>query len=195
MKYACLLASVFMLFVLLLAGCAQTAQENTGGINMSKANNTTATAAKMVKKGDRVSVHYVGKLQNGTLFDTSIESEAIKAALPPRGAYEPLTFTVGAGQMISGFDSAVLGMKEGDVKTVTLQPAQAYGEWSSDRVVSIPVSGIGNAENIAVGSSLYAQNGAMGRVTEITNGTAKVDFNHELAGKALVFTITMVKIQ
>ena len=152
------------------------------------------SVGKTVQKGSQISVNYIGKLENGTLFDTSIQSEAQKANLPPRGAYEPLSFTAGAGQMIAGFDTAVIGMKEGEEKTVNISAAQAYGEWSADRVISIPVNGIGNSENITVGSMLYAQNGASGKVIEITNGTAKVDFNHELAGKTLIFTISVVKI-
>jgi FKBP-type peptidyl-prolyl cis-trans isomerase 2 len=151
--------------------------------------------AKMAAKGDSVSVHYIGKLTNGTLFDTSVKEEAVKAGLPLRPSYDTLTFTVGAGQMIAGFDATVVGMKEGEEKTVTLAPEQAYGMPNPDAIISIPVANIGNADSIEVGSMLYAQNGASGKVIEVKNGTAKVDFNHELAGKPLVFTIRMVKIQ
>lgn len=154
--------------------------------------------SKTAQKGDTVRVDYVGKLENGTVFDTSIQAEAQKAALEPRPSYEPLEFKVGAGQMIAGFDSGVLGMKAGEQKTVKLLPSQAYGEWSAERVIPIPVANIGNAADIKVGSMLFAQNGAVGRVVEIgngTNATAKVDFNHELAGKTLIFSIKMVSIK
>ncbi len=160
--------------------------------------NTAINTATGAQKGDTVRVDYVGKLENGTLFDTSLQAEAKKANLEPRPSYEPLEFKVGAGQMIAGFDSGVVGMKEGQEKTVKLLPSQAYGEWSNERVIPIPVANIGNTEDIKVGSMLFAQNGAVGRVVEIgngTNATAKVDFNHELAGKTLVFAIKMVSIK
>ena len=162
---------------------------------MTKKPTTPITTVTGAQKGDTVSVDYVGKLQNGTLFDTSIKSEAQKAGFPLRPSYAPLEFKVGAGQMISGFDAAVIGMKEGEEKTVTLPPEQAYGQVQAGAVISLPLSQIGNSESIKVGSVLQANNGAQGTVIEITNGTAKIDFNHELAGKTLVFTIKMIKIQ
>ncbi|VVC00956.1 FKBP-type peptidyl-prolyl cis-trans isomerase [uncultured archaeon] len=192
------LAALLLALFLLFSGCAQTAKEaarnNTGGNIIA---NTTGNGIATAQKGDTVRVDYVGKLQNGTVFDTSLKEEAAKAGLEPRPSYSPLEFTVGAGQMIAGFDAAVVGMREGQERTATLQPSQAYGEWSAERVISIPVANIGNAADIRVGSMLYAQNGAIGRVVEVgngTNATAKVDFNHELAGKTLVFTIKMVGI-
>ncbi len=189
------LLALFLLF----SGCAQSPQPQqdyttNGGNSMA---NTSGNAALTVSKGDSVRVDYTGKLENGTVFDTSLEEAAKKAGLEPRPSYEPLAFVVGAGQMISGFDSAVVGMREGQEKTVKLLPAQAYGDRSSDRVIAIPVANIGNSKDIKVGSMLFAQNGAVGRVVEIgngTNATAKVDFNHELAGKTLVFTIKMLSI-
>jgi FKBP-type peptidyl-prolyl cis-trans isomerase 2 len=96
--------------------------------------------------------------------------------------------------MISGFDSAVVGMKEGEEKTATLPPSQAYGERREDAVISVPVENIGNSEGVKPGALLYAQNGATGTVVEVNATHAKVDFNHELAGKPLVFTIKMVNI-
>ncbi|MFA6907800.1 MAG: peptidylprolyl isomerase [Candidatus Micrarchaeia archaeon] len=144
--------------------------------------------------GDTVSVNYIGKLTSGKLFDTSIKEEAQKAGFPLRPSYSPLTFKVGAGQMIAGFDAGVVGMKIGEEKTVTLLPAQAYGEKNPDAIISVPLDKIGNSSSIAVGSVLYAQSGATGKVVEIANGTAKIDFNHELAGETLVFTIRMVNI-
>ncbi len=190
-----LFCAIALSLVLAFAGCASQqagGQQNKTGSGIVKINETGPVGAA---KGDIVQVDYIGRLENGTVFDTSIAAEAKKAGLPLREKYDFLEFTVGAGQMIAGFDSAVVGMKEGEEKTVKLPPEQAYGEWMADRVFSIPVERIGNAGNISVGSVLYAENGATGRVTEIKNGTAKVDFNHELAGKNLVFTIRMVKIR
>jgi FKBP-type peptidyl-prolyl cis-trans isomerase 2 len=201
--------SLFLLIAisLLLAGCAQNQQNpqgappaaqnavnNAANGGSSMAKNVTS-AADTAQAGDTVQVDYIGKLQNGTLFDTSIEAEAKNAGLPLRPSYAPLEFTVGAGQMIAGFDAAVVGMKVGEEKNVTLPPSQAYGDWSADKVITINVSDIGNSANISVGSVLYASNGASGRVVALENGTAKVDFNPELAGKTLVFTIRMVSIK
>ena len=146
------------------------------------------------ENGDTVSVNYVGKLANGQLFDTSIKEEAQKAGFPLRPSYAPLSFKVGAGQMIPGFDAAVVGMKIGEEKTATLPPDQAYGAKRDDAVISVPLDKIGNSSSIKVGSLLYAQSGATGKVIEIKNGTARIDFNHELAGETLVFTIRMVNI-
>ena len=191
MKQA-LITALLALF-LLFSGCAQGNQPATGTGGNRMANGSIITA----QNGDTVRVDYLGKLENGTVFDTSIAAEARKANLEPRPSYEPLEFTIGAGQMIPGFDAGVVGMQEGQEKTVKLIPSQAYGEWSGERVISIPVENIGNSKDIKVGSMLFAQNGAVGRVVEIGNGTnasAKVDFNHELAGKTLLFTIKMLSI-
>lgn len=192
-----LAAALFALLLIFLFGCTNHAEKQAENksyevIEMPK---TSISGTKIAEKGDVVSVNYVGKLEDGTLFDTSIEDEAKKGGLPPRGEYSPLEFKVGAGQMIAGFDAGVLGMKEGEEKTVRLPPEQAYGLPNPEAVISIPVANIGNSSAIKIGSMLYAQNGASGKVVEIENGTAKVDFNHELAGKTLIFTIKMVKIQ
>lgn len=191
-----LLASLGMVLLLVfLSGCVANAENEKNNasevIGMSKTNTSNPATAE---KGDTVFVNYIGKLENGTVFDTSVEAEAKKAGLPLRQSYSPLEFTVGAGQMIAGFDSGVVGMKEGEEKIVRIAPEDAYGNRREDAIISIPVANIGNSESIKVGSMLYAQNGASGTVIEIENGTAKVDFNHELAGKTLVFTIRMVRI-
>ncbi len=81
------------------------------------------------KNGDTVRVHYVGKFPGGKVFDTSLEKEAIRAGIYNKGReYKPLTVTLGAGQVIKGFNDAIIGMKPGDEKTVTLPPEQAYGK-------------------------------------------------------------------
>lgn len=187
---------ILLSLILLLLGCAGNPPPSgannsaTGGDTMK--NQTTEML--VVANGDTVQVDYIGALENGKVFDTSIAAEAKKAGLPLREKYDFLEFKVGAGQMIKGFDSAVVGMKEGEEKIVKIAPADAYGERDESRVISIPVDRIANAGNITVGSELFAQNGASGKVIAIENGTARIDFNHELAGKNLVFTIRMVKI-
>lgn len=80
------------------------------------------------QKGDTVSVHYVGKFPGGKVFDTSIRSEAEKAGLfNPARDYKPLQVVLGAHQVISGFEEALLGMKINETKEVTLSPEKAYG--------------------------------------------------------------------
>jgi len=147
---------------------------------------------KTAAKGDNVSVDYVGSFDNGTVFDTSIESEAIGAGLPLRGSYAPLEFTVGAGQMISGFDAAVVGMKEGEEKMVHLTAAEAYGEKRGDLIVEVPRSNV--PADAAVGSALQASNGMAGIVTALNDTTATLDFNSPMAGKPLNFKIIVRKI-
>ena len=199
------IATVFILFASLF-GCASSASmaqkpamapaQSVAPVeleNQSKLGDLIASS-KTVAKGDTVGVYYIGKLTNGTIFDTNVQTEAAKAGLPARPSYPLLTFTVGAGQMISGFDAAVVGMKEGEEKTATLLPEQAYGQKNPNATFSVPLANIGNSSGMKVGALIYAQNGATGKVIEINATDAKVDFNHELAGQTLVFTIRMVNI-
>ena len=193
------IASVFILFASLF-GCAQGASQPPAGKAPQVELENNQVLGDIIDKnaaaanGDTVSVNYIGTLTNGLLFDTSIKAEAEKAGLPLRPSYAPLSFKVGAGQMIAGFDAAVVGMKIGDEKTVTLSPAQAYGERRDDAIIPISLDKIGNASGLTVGAVLYAQNGASGKVVEINSTHAKVDFNSPLAGETLVFTIRMVNI-
>jgi len=155
----------------------------------------SASASGGVKIGDSVSVDYVGSTTDGKVFDTSVEAEAKKANLPLRPSYSTLSFTVGAGQMIKGFDSGVVGMKVGEVKTVTLPPAEAYGEMRTDLITSVPLTQLSNSGiNATVGTKLGAGNGLVGTITAVNATHATINFNHELAGKTLIFKITMRKI-
>jgi FKBP-type peptidyl-prolyl cis-trans isomerase 2 len=147
------------------------------------------------KAGDTVFVDYAGKLQNGTLFDTSLKDEAAKAGLPPRPTYEPLSFVVGVGSVIKGFDAAVIGMKVGDEKNVTLPPDQAYGESTPNLVMNANTSEIKDALGSMpkVGMELSA-GGAPGIVISVNDTITKIDFNSPLAGKTLVFRIIMRRV-
>ncbi len=144
--------------------------------------------------GDTVSVHYTGKLKDGTVFDSSLQEK-------PGRKIEPLSFTVGAGQMIPGFDQAVRGMAVGDKKTVELPPEQAYGQRDERKIYKFPKAQLGAdvAARVKKGDQLQMSM-ASGRVLpvtviEVADDAITVDANHELAGKTLTFEIQMVSIE
>lgn len=137
---------------------------------------------KKVKEGDNISVHYNGTLKDGTKFDSSYD----------RG--QTLDFTAGAGQMIKGFDSAVIGMKVGDKKTVELSPSEAYGEKNPEAIITVTPEQFPDFNKLEVGTPLQAGNGAMGTVIEKNDTNAIVDFNHRLSGEILTFEIELVSI-
>lgn len=142
-------------------------------------NNSTVVA-----KGDSISVYYTGKLTNGTVFDSNVGKS-------------PLNFTVGAGQMIEGFDSGVVGMSLNQNKTITIPANQAYGEINPALIVEVPLSQFGNLTPTVGMTVGYNSNGQQeqGRVTAVNSKNATVDFNPPLAGQTLIFTIKVVKIQ
>lgn len=135
---------------------------------------------RVAQAGDQVTVHYRGTLDDGSEFDSSAGGD-------------PLPFTVGSGQVIEGFDEAVIGMAVGDKKTFRLEPAQAYGERTDERIITVPSA---NAPaGLTVGDQV-SLGGAPAVVTEIAeNGDVTVDANHPLAGQALTFEIELVSIQ
>lgn len=139
-----------------------------------------------VTKGNNVKVHYIGKLENGDEFDNSYK----------RGA--TLDFVVGGGQMIKGFDESLVGMKEGEKKSVVLTPDMAYGERVIDAVVPVNKSNFPEDFNFFEGHSVRGntQDGkpVVGVITEIKDDEVIVDLNHPLAGKNLNFEIELVEI-
>lgn len=141
----------------------------------------------MSNQGKKVKTHYRGTLDDGTQFDSSYD----------RG--EPLAFTCGAGQMIKGFDAAVIDMELGEKKTVHIPAADAYGEHNPDMIVSFPADQVPNLDQISVGDKLYLST-ATGMpvpavVIEVTPEGVTLDANHELAGKDLNFDIELVEIE
>ncbi|NOQ28791.1 MAG: hypothetical protein GQ566_01645 [Methanosarcinales archaeon] len=152
--------------------------------------------AAVVKEGDQVLVDYTGRLDGGTVFDTSVRDVAIETGVyDPNRDYQPIGFTVGAGQMIKGFDSGVIGMAVGEEKTLTLPPEDAYGVHREDMVQTVPVeelSAIGITP--ALGEKLTNSRGQVGTITNLTNTSAVIDFNHRLSGKTLIFDVKLVSI-
>jgi len=137
------------------------------------------------KQGDSVKVHYTGKLDDGTVFDSSV-------------GREPLDFTVGAGQLIAGFDEAVVGMAVGEKKMVRIAPEQAYGPHNPEMTLQVPRSDLPADIQPELGMQLEAsQEGGHSMVVtvvEITDESVTFDANHPLAGKALTFEIEVVDL-
>lgn len=151
---------------------------------------------KVVEKGHEIVVHYVGRLNDTEVFDTSVE-EVAKACgkhHPARNYNEWLVFTVGAGQMIPGFDKGVEGMKIGQTKTITIPAKEAYGEWSETNIIEVERSQLPEGE-YQKGMKLMSQMGQTFTVYEVTEKSIRLDANHELAGKDLIFDITLVEIK
>ena len=137
------------------------------------------------KSGDTVNIHYTGTLADGSQFDSS-------------AGRDPLQFTVGAGQVIPGFDAAVTGMSVGEKKKVTIPADQAYGQPDPRAVQAIPRENIPDEIPLEVGLQLQAQ-GPQGQpipvtVVEITDAEVTLDANHRLAGEDLTFDLELVSI-
>lgn len=135
---------------------------------------------RVAADGDTVSVQYVGTFDDGEVFDSS-------------EGRDPLTFVVGEGQVIAGFDEAVRGMAVGDKKKVHIDAANAYGERREDLVITVPLDDA--PEGLAVGDRVQLGNGAPATVLEVTGENVTVDANHPLAGKALNFEIEVVSLE
>jgi FKBP-type peptidyl-prolyl cis-trans isomerase 2 len=154
----------------------------------------TKDTSKRIENGDIISVDYVGKLEDGTLFDTSVKEAAIEAGIyNQRRDYNPLTFTVGAGQMIKGFDEGVVGMRVGEERTLTIPPEEAYGEYREELAREIPVNAVDFTPE--VGMKLITDSGLTGTITEVSENNFVVNFNHELAGKTLIFLVRIVSVE
>lgn len=138
------------------------------------------------QQGDTVKVHYTGRLDDGSVFDSS-----------DGGA--PLEFTIGGGQMIPGFEQGVVGMAAGESRTVIIAADQAYGIYQPQGVIEVPRSDIPASLPLEVGMQLQAT-GRDGRpaymtVLELSADRVKLDGNHPLAGKDLTFDLQLVEIQ
>lgn len=138
-----------------------------------------------VKVGDKVHVHYHGRLNNGTTFDSS-------------EGREPLEFEVGRGQVIKGFDDALIGMKVGDKKTVNIPVDQAYGERNDGMMMEYPIKDFPEDMKPEVGMQLHMSDNEGNHfpviIDEIKEDVVVLDGNHPLAGQNLIFDIELVSI-
>ena len=137
-----------------------------------------------VETGKQVKLNYTGKFEDGTVFDTSIQE-----------GREPLRTILGQGNLIPGFEKGLLGMNEGESKTINIEPVEGYGEYLDGLVTTVPPTQV--PENVKVGDVLQSQGerGVMNvTVTEITEKGIQLDANHPLAGKKLVFDVEGVEV-
>ena len=143
------------------------------------------TREGQAKAGDAVKVHYTGKLEDGTVFDTSEGSE-------------PLAFTIGVGEVIPGFDQAVIGMRVGESREVTIQADDAYGERNEalSQTLDRDQVRLGVEPELGMNIEMHAPDGTVIplTITEVTEKTVTLDANHPLAGLNLHFALQLVQI-
>ncbi|MFT7616313.1 MAG: peptidylprolyl isomerase [Candidatus Woesearchaeota archaeon] len=140
-----------------------------------------------IQEGNTVIAQYEGKLEDGTVFDSSEKHG------------KPLEFTVGKGQVVKGFEQAVVGMKAGEVKEVTITPEQAYGERNDKMIHEVPREQLPKEQTPEVGMVLgiTTPDGKQfpAKIAQVTDKIVKLDLNHPLAGKTLMFKITIEEVK
>lgn len=137
-----------------------------------------------IKNGDKIRAHYTGSLNDGTEFDSSRNRD-------------PITFTVGDGTIIPGFEKAVLGHKIGDKVKVRIQPEEAYGNHDPELIFTVERAQMPDNIPLEIGTPLHLANdqGAMDAIiTDIDPENITLDANHPLAGKELIFEIEIIAV-
>jgi FKBP-type peptidyl-prolyl cis-trans isomerase 2 len=139
---------------------------------------------EQIKEGASVSVNYTGRLEDGTIFDTSLQE-----------GRNPLTAILGQGQLIPGFENGLMGMSIGEKKTIEIQPEDAYGEVNPQLTQEVTLDKV--PDNVKVGDMLQGQNQygpVQVTVREVNESTVLLDMNHPLAGKKLIFDLEVISI-
>ena len=140
---------------------------------------------QQAKSGDKVKVHYHGRLTSGETFDSS-------------AGREPLEFEVGSGMVIKGFDDGVTGMKVGEKKTVNIPAEQAYGDKNPEMIIEYPRAQFPEQIELKEGEALVMSSASgqqfQVRIAEIKDEVVLLDANHPLAGEELIFDIELVEI-
>ncbi|GCC11501.1 FKBP-type 16 kDa peptidyl-prolyl cis-trans isomerase [archaeon] len=140
-------------------------------------------------------VHYTGKLKNGEVFDSSIEEIAKEAGIyNPSRDYEPLEVKLGSGQLIPGFEKALMNMKAGEKKEVTIPPEEGYGHETQELFNTIKMEVFKDADIEPEIGMLLETDMGVGVVHEIKEDEVTLNFNHPLTGKTLIFIIEVVEI-
>lgn len=141
---------------------------------------------QQVKSGDTVKIHYHGTLTDGSVFDSSLQRE-------------PLEFEVGSGMVIAGFDAGVMNMQVGDKKTIHIPFLEAYGPVNSEMIIDFPKTQFPPDMELEVGMQLQMSDNQgqnfLVTIMDIANETVKLDANHALAGKDLIFDLELMDIK
>ena len=155
-----------------------------------------------IETGDSVTIEYVGRFEDGSVFDTSRYAVAeehglVEAQETEEDDYSPLSFTVGEGEVIEGLDEALVGMDEGEEDTVTIPPEKAYGDIDDEKIREYDPEAFEEmvGSEPEVGLHVEAKNELHGDVTAVRDDAVEVDFNHELAGRTLVFDIEVIDVR
>tara|TARA_B100001123_G_C14497247_1_gene704809 strand:+ start:27 stop:470 length:444 start_codon:yes stop_codon:yes gene_type:complete len=134
--------------------------------------------------GHTVRVHYSGRLEDGTEFDASVDGS-------------PLELTIGEGDSLPGFENALIGMSPGDTKTIRIHPDDAHGQYFSDLVRTVDRTQVPRAGELEVGARISATlvggQRAFMKILDISDERVTVDLNHPLAGKKLIYKISMIE--
>jgi|SRR3989338_182806 len=142
----------------------------------------------VANKGNKIKIEYEGRFENGEVFDSSQHGDHS----------HPLEFEIGAGQVIPGFDNAVIGMKEGDEKEFTIKPEEAYGTPNPDLVKKFPRESLPQGQNPEKGMTviLATPTGQQipAKIADVDEKEVSIDLNHPLAGKTLIFKIKVISI-
>jgi len=146
----------------------------------------SCSSEKVTKGGDTVKVHYTGKLEDGTIFDSSRDRE-------------PLELTLGSGSTIPGFENGIIGMALGDTKTITIPPEEAYGPKRDDLVITISKDEFPSDITPSVGQQLQMRHPSGNvmnvTITDVMQDSVTFDANHPLAGKTLIFEVELMEIK
>ena len=139
----------------------------------------------VIEKGNKIKVDYTGSFEDGEVFDSSEKHG------------QPLEFEAGAGMVVPGFDSAVIGMDVGEEKTVILQSSEAYGEPHPDAIQKVPKDKfpVEAKAGMMIGVPLPNGQSIPAKIVEISDNEVTIDMNHPMAGKVLVFKIKIVSIE
>lgn len=150
--------------------------------------------------GDSVTLEYTGRLDDGTVFDTSREQVAAETGLAeaqPDREYTPLTVEVGANQVIEGMDEGLVGLEVGETETLSIPPEKAYGEPSEEHIQEFESGELQQmlgGQLPEQGDKLEAQGGQVGDVVHVDDEVVRVDFNPELAGESLEFEVEILQV-
>ena len=147
--------------------------------------NQKKISMESAKTGDKVRVNYTGRSEDGQVFESSV-------------GMVPFTFTIGAGEVIKGFEDAVIGMQPGERKKITIEPEDGFGLYEEDLVLEVPKSGLPTDLILQVGTDFEMEddegNVLPAVVIEILDDSILIDANAPLAGKRVIYDIELLDI-